>query len=116
MKSIGSSDSTKDLCESIHTNVEILKEWNSDSSDSIATSLNDIKEKIGSPFPTDKTMDKVVEAVDKMSLQLTTMKTLIVDTLTVMSCSYVNYDFDLIYPLAAFIVLCLVVFGYPLAM
>ena len=95
MKSIGSSDSTKDLCESIHTNVEILKEWNSDSSDSIATSLNDIKEKIGSPFPTDKTMDKVVEAVDKMSLQLTTMKTLVVDTLTVMSCSYVNYDFDL---------------------
>ena len=40
-------------------------------------------------------MDKVVEAVDKMSLQLTTMKTLVVDTLTVMSCSYVNYDFDL---------------------
>lgn len=112
MKSIGSSDSTKDLCESIHTNVEILKEWNSDSSDSIATSLNDIKEKIGSPFPTDKTMDKVVEAVDKMSLQLTTMKTLIVDTLTVMSCLIMI----LIYPLAAFIVLCLVVFGYPLVM
>ena len=73
----------RDLCEGIHNNVLILKEWNSDLSDSVATSLIDIKEKIGSPFPGNDNMDKVGDSVAKMSSQLTAMKTLLVDTLTV---------------------------------
>lgn len=82
LKGIGSTDSVRDLCEGIHNNVLILKDWNSDLSDSVANSLVDIKEKIDSPYPANDGVDKVGKSVDKMSSQLTAMKTLLVDTLT----------------------------------
>ena len=79
LKGVGSTDTIRDLCEGIHNNILILKEWNSDSSDSVATSLVEIKDKLSSPVS-----NKVGESVDKMSSQLIAMRTLLVDTLTVL--------------------------------
>ena len=87
MHGTGSSDAIKGLCEGIQTNVDILKEWHSDLSESVAHSFDDIKEKLASPTPTNEVMmAKVGVSVDKMNSQLATMKTLLVDTLTVYNC------------------------------
>ena len=84
MDGLGSTDAIKGLCEGIHTNVEILKEWNSDLSDSVAMKLDDIKEKVASPVLSQEFLSKVRVSVDKTNSQLAAMKTLLVDTLTVL--------------------------------
>ena len=83
MEGLGSTNAIKGLSEGIHTNVEILKEWNSDLSDSMAKKLGDIKDKLGSPVLSQDSLSKVNLSVEKVNSQLAAMRTLLVDALTV---------------------------------
>lgn len=85
LEGLGSTEAIKGLCEGIHTNVEVLKEWNTDLTDSMAKKLGDIEDKLASPIVSKESLSKVYVSVDKMNSQLTAIKTLIVDALSVLT-------------------------------
>ena len=83
LNSTGSLDTVKVLCEGIHTQVGILKEWNSDLSLSMAKSQTELGVKIDTVSSNKEILKKVSENMEKLSTQLGSIKSLIIDALKV---------------------------------
>jgi hypothetical protein len=83
LEGIGSLDTIKGLSESTHTNVEVLKEWVSDLSESVSNSHRDLQEKIGSLASNPGSLGQLWISVEKVSKQLNTLKTIVINALQV---------------------------------
>ena len=83
MESVGSVDTIKGLCEATHTNVEIIKDWLSDLSESVTKATRELQEKVDLLSSNPENLGQLWVSVEKVSTQLSTLKTLVVNALQV---------------------------------
>ena len=78
MESVGSIDAIKGLCEATHTNVDVIKDWLNDLSESVTKATHELKEKVDSLSSNPGNIGQLW-----VSTQLSTLKTLVVNALQV---------------------------------
>ena len=83
MESVGSIDAIKGLCEATHTNVDVIKDWLKDLSESVTKATHELKEKIDLLSSNPGNIGQLWVSVEKVSTQLSTLKTLVVNALQV---------------------------------
>ena len=83
MESVGSIDAIKGLCEATHTNVDVIKDWLTDLSESVTKATHELKEKVDSLSSNPGNIGQLWVSVEKVSTQLSTLKTLVVNALQV---------------------------------
>ena len=83
MDSVGSIDAIKGLCEATHTNVDIIKDWLTDLTESVRKSLHELQSKVDSISSKPEDLGQLWASVEKVNNQLSTLRTLVITALQV---------------------------------